>query len=156
MSRPEELAVTQALRQRARHDDVSHMSITLRLSGGAPGESRIFQELHISGDQPDTGQRGGSGRVFNSVQLRPDTTVELFRSVSEVVDELIPRSEAHFLPDSLIGAIEITVDGQSTTVFYDADPDSDARKSWSPKMNGVVERIEQLLQGPENRSDRWS
>lgn len=148
------------------------MRVVYRVSGGMPHE-RLEHEFALSG--------GGQSTVRMSDELKgmaPQDAIadldqvetrDLLAQIGVSLDELVPRSEARFLPDSVVGSITIEVDGEAVEFFFLADEDqriaqeqdrlpaedrdlASDRVAASP-LTGAVESInavtERLLKGEE-------
>jgi hypothetical protein len=141
----EQYAPLKGLQERVARNDLSGVKVTLRLSGGVPGENRIVEELRFSGDRLEIAQREALGKDSYSVELPPAQVQDLIRDLAFAAEELLQLRPARFLPDSLVGAVVIEVDGQSITLFYHADPQSGTTSNRSDRLNDVINRFERLL-----------
>jgi len=56
-----------------------------------------------------------------SSELRREALTDVMRKLAEGVDGLSSRSQARFLPDSLVGSVTLEVDGEGTELFFLAD-----------------------------------
>jgi hypothetical protein len=100
--------------------------VLYRVAGGAP-EERLEEEITIAGG----GVAGiveldmmGSGQPKEaSTQLDQAETLDLLRQIEAGINDMVPESEARFLPDSLVGSVTIQVDGEETTLYFSADED---------------------------------
>ena len=72
----------------------------------------------------------------------------LLLQIGEGAGELIPRSEARFLPDSVIGQISVKIDGQEASFFFlaDAEQAKQQGKPLSSKAAGPVDDPESSAQ----------
>lgn len=103
----------------------------------------------------------GSGRVrARSVEGPPgegasdlgaQRATELFTTLSEHLDALIPRDQARFVPDSLVGSATITLgDLRQVTMFFvpdeaDAAPGAGAPRESPIALGEFEELLRQLL-----------
>jgi hypothetical protein len=129
MSETVEYRVIQKFRERLGRDDLAEdVEIVYRVAGGMPHQ-RVEHELRLSG--------GGKAEVKMQNALRdiPAQTAvgeldqaeirELFQKVDSGLDGLVPRSEARFVPDSVVGRITIQVGGDAITLYF--EPEEEAR-----------------------------
>jgi hypothetical protein len=97
------------------------IKVTYVVSGGMPSE-RLEEELVLSGSgeakvkYADRIKLTAPQEAFTSLDLTETRLV--FEKVASSLDNLIPRSKARFLPDSMVGSITIEVDGKQTTLFF--------------------------------------
>jgi hypothetical protein len=128
------------------------MRIIYRVSGGVPIERPADQELHISGDGSVTLRRisGSEGLQLITAKLDQSDIVRLFQQLSSGMTSLVPRDQAKFIPDSVVGSITIEVDGQQTTRYFLVDED-DRRMQGRPitpimaNVTGELARLSQQL-----------
>ena len=66
--------------------------------------------------------------------------------IAEAVGELIPRSQARFIPDSIVGQISVKIDGQEASFFFLADEEQAKQhgKALSPKAARSVGSLMRL------------
>lgn len=137
-------SVLAELRRQAREgrlaDDVT---IVYRVRGGSH-EERVDETVAL-------GARGavrvrvadGLGRRAQGDvrdELGQDAVVDLARLIERGVDGLIPRSEARFLPDSLVGSIQIGVGDRSETYFFHAD-EGQREHAGAPALSDEARRL---------------
>jgi hypothetical protein len=95
--------------------------ITYRVAGGMPHE-RLEHELTLTGDGNAQVKMGDELRAIPpqeaSGTLDQGETRELLEQVGVSIDDLVPRSEAQFVPDSVVGSITFEIDGEETTFFF--------------------------------------
>ena len=100
------------------------------------------------------------GAVFGAVTLLGDETSndlalpgtgsqemkDLLEQLGEGAIELIPRSEASFIPDSVVGRVTLKVDGQEASFFFLADEEQAKQhgKALSAKAARSVEGLSRL------------
>jgi hypothetical protein len=102
MPTTQELQAITKLRAHATRGDARGVDITYGVTGGAPGEQIDDAELRISGSGA-VGARQRSAAAApqeSSDQLAEPELNALLRDLGEGLSELIPSSEARFLPDS--------------------------------------------------------
>lgn len=124
--------------------------ITRRISGGAPG-TRLVRETVLNG--------AGRTQVRHLDELSPvagekkaELTIdersarEVLQALADHFGELIPRAEARFVPDSLVGSVTIEVGGESVTMFYDAGAEEEAEKATiaARPLYSALMRVRQL------------
>ena len=79
-------------------------------------------------------------------ELARAETRDLFQKVESGLDRLVPRSEARFLPDSVVGRITIQAGGEAVTLFFQPEEEvspPDVMLTASP-MTEVMQRVGQL------------
>ena len=152
MPTAQELQAIEALRAHATRGDAQGVEITYRLTGGAPGEHIEDADLRIS----DSGavqsrQRSVSSAVqASSGQLAETELKALLHDLGEGLGELIPRSEARFVPDSLVGHVSVRVDGQEASFFFLADAEQarqhgKALPEMAARAVGMLERLRKRM-----------
>lgn len=132
-------------------DLATDLKVVYRIAGGMPSE-RVEEEVQVSG----SGEvRVKTRDVLRSIPAREVTQrleateiIDLFRRVGPGLDSLIPRSEARFLPDSVVGSITIEVGGEETTLFFLADEEERRAqaKRIAPQAADVVQRFRGIAQ----------
>ena len=148
MPTPQELDAITKLRAHATRGDPRGVDITYRVTGGAPGEQIDDAELRISGSGAVTARQRSADAA---VQQSSDQLVEaelsaLLRDLGEGLGELIPRSEARFVPDTVVGHVSVTVDGQEASFFFLPDPEQarqhgKALPAMAARAVGTLERL---------------
>jgi hypothetical protein len=70
----------------------------------------------------------------------------LLVEISEGVGELIPQSEARFVPDSIVGQVSVRVDGQEASFFFlpDEEQAKQQGKVLPPKAARSVSALSRL------------
>jgi hypothetical protein len=121
------------------NDDIK---ITLKISGGMPHE-RVEEQVRLSGSNRASVMDLSALKAETTVELDRVENQELFQKVRAGLDGLVPRSEARFLPDSLIGSITITVNGEEEILYFLADERERISQN-KPIVPGMVEAISQL------------
>ncbi|KOP24657.1 hypothetical protein AMR41_19970 [Hapalosiphon sp. MRB220] len=103
-----------------------NVRIVYRVRGGMPHEA-VDQELRVSGSGIANFMKrsvlGKTSLQELSTQLNQAESQEIFRLVKSGLDSLPTRSEARFLPDSLVGSITVEIDGEEETFYFLADED---------------------------------
>ena len=85
-------------------------------------------------------------------EFAPAEVQSLLTQVGQGIDSLIPRSEARFLPDSVVGSITLEVDGKEATFYFlvDEEERQAQEKEIAPAMVEAIDNFskfsEQLLQ----------
>lgn len=148
------------------------LRVVYRVSGGMPHE-RLEHEFTVTGAGRSDVRMGDELRAMAPQEASADLDLgearDLLEQIGVSLDELVPRSEARFMPDSLVGSITIEIDGEAAEFFFLADEDqrvaaeadrlpaedrglASDRVSASP-LTGAVKRIntvsERLLKGEE-------
>ena len=144
MPTPRELQAISDLRAHAIRGDTGGVEIMYRVTGGAPGEQIEDAELRVSA----SGAVHARQRLVTASahQLAEPELNDLLRDVGEGLGELIPRSEARFVPDSVVGQVSVRVDGQESSFFFLPDAEQ-ARQQGKPlpamaaRAVGALERL---------------
>lgn len=141
-------------------DDVG---VTYRLQGGAPGE-QISEELNVPVGQAahmtirDEIHPTRSGEAL--VELDAKEVENLLAALGPSLEELTPASDAHFVPDSLVGSITINVGGETTTLYFLADEQEAAAQkvAITPSISQVLLQIhrvkDRIIQGDPHFHER--
>lgn len=97
------------------------IKVTYRMSGGMPSE-RLEEEFVLSGSGKANVKSMDKIKLMapqeTSTNLDLAETQEAFKKIESSLDKLVPRSEAHFPPDSVVGSITVEVGGKQTTLFF--------------------------------------
>jgi hypothetical protein len=112
--------VIRKLQERVASGELSGIDVSYRLTGGAPGEQLLEEELRVSGRGPVQARlrmAAGAPQESSERLAIPELTI-LLREIGEGVGELIPRSEARFVPDSIVGQVSLKVEGQEASFFF--------------------------------------
>jgi hypothetical protein len=131
----------QRVDQGALTDDVK---VTYRISGGMPYEA-VEQEFMVSGSgSANLAGRGIQGALApQAFAINQGESQEIFRLVSSGIDRLPTRSEARFLPDSLIGTITVEVNGEEETFYFLVD-EADRAVQNKPIPQEISEALQRL------------
>jgi hypothetical protein len=115
--------VIRKLQERAARGELNGIDVTYRVTGGAPGEQLVDEEIHLSGPGPVTARLRTTAATMreSSENLAAPEMKELLLQIGEGAGELIPRSQARFVPDSIVGQISVKIDGQEASFFFLAD-----------------------------------
>jgi hypothetical protein len=115
--------VIRELSERVVRGDLNGIDVTYRVTGGAPGEQLVEEEIQLSGAGPVKARaRTAAADVMESSDTLPASQItQLLLQISEAAPELTPRSAAHFDPDSIVGQISVKIDGQEASFFFLAD-----------------------------------
>jgi hypothetical protein len=173
MSESIESRVTEKFRKSLSDEKLPEdMRVVYRVAGGMPHE-RLEHEFTLTGGGRSDVRMGDELRGIAPQEAYADLDQtearDLLEQIGVSLDELVPRSEARFLPDSLVGSITIEVGGETAELFFLADEDQRIaaeedrlpteeramayeRVDASP-LTGAVKRInevtERLLKGEE-------
>ncbi len=116
-------------------DPDAPVEVVYRVTGGAPGE-RLEEEVRLSASgatsvrvEDELGERR-SGEAAS--QIDPAAALGLLQAVEQSLGSLMAQSEARFPPDALVGSITVEVDGETTTLYFDADEESLAARELTP------------------------
>jgi hypothetical protein len=161
MDKKSELEVIRKFRQAVDRETLPEdVKVTCRISGGMPSE-RVEEEFRLSG----VGTAGASARdVLRSVpaqevsgKLEAAETRDVFRRIASSLKGLPTRSEARFLPDSVVGTITVEAEGKEATVYFLADEEQrDAQEKPIPRVTAdTIQHIKtisrRLLRPPRGK-----
>ena len=149
-------SVLENFRGKVAAGDVSGIRVSVRVSGGMPGEQHLDRTVSVeaSGQAVVTAApEDAGGAAQESMRLPEEETADLLRRLSEGAEGLVPRSRARFLPDSVVGSVIVEVDGEQTELFYLADEQDRITqdKPIPPAATAALEQLPQLgdrLAGP--------
>jgi hypothetical protein len=154
MNNSRESEAIQKFRERLNQGNLAGINVTYRVSGGMPAEGRIEEEFSVSGNNLGTVRTvtGTNLPQEASAEFAPAEVQSLLTQVGQGIDSLVPRSEARFLPDSVVGSITFEVDGEEATFYFlvDEEERQSQNKPISPAMVEAIDTFsnlsEQLLQ----------
>jgi hypothetical protein len=140
--------VIRMLKERVASGELNGIDVTYRVVGGAPGDQPVNEEFHLSGPGLVHARMMQELQVVqeSSLNIAAPELKDVLLEISEGADELIPRSEARFIPDSVVGQISVKVDGQEASFFFLADEEQRKQhgKVLSPKAARLVETLQRL------------
>jgi hypothetical protein len=145
---PDDDQVLEGFRAKVARGDISGIKVSMKLIGGMPGEQHLNRSVVIDEDRQALVRSSGDGAPEPAearAQVEDETVEDLLRKLAEGVDGLVPRSQARFLPDSLVGSITVEVDGETTELFYLAD-EEDRITQDKPIPPATVEALDGLRQ----------
>jgi hypothetical protein len=140
------LKVMQKLHERLDKGTLSDdIKITLRVAGGMPHE-RNEEEYIVYGSGRTILSMKDVQKMEFSAELNKSILTDFFRRLEEGLDSLATRSNARFLPDSLIGSITIDVAGEKTTLYYLAKEEDQAiqRQQIAPQINEYLQHLRKM------------
>lgn len=131
MPRKKERQVIEALRETLAGEDLpAGLKITFRVSGGAPSKS-VFEEIRMGSSGHHEVARSDEIRSKPlekaDLNLSDAETRRLFEEIAENLDQLVPRSEAAFAPDTVLGCVSVELEGKRADFFYAVDEDEPER-----------------------------
>lgn len=140
MSEIPEDEVIQILRESLTGDDVpDSLKITFRLSGGAPSK-QVFEEIRMVGSGKHEIARSDEIRSLpheeGALELSPAETRDLFERIATDLDDYVPRSQAAFLPDTVLGCISVEVEGRTADFFYQVDEEQEPQQLTATRARG--------------------
>lgn len=162
MSEPREEQVIQKFRGLlARGEFPENIRVVYRVAGGMPSE-RVEEEFELLGSkQVKVRRRSMLDTAIPeeaSTELEQAEVLELLQQLGTGLDGLVTRSEARFLPDSLVGTITIEVEGEEATLYFLADEEDRLaqEKPIAPELSQTIQRIstvsQRLLQKDEDNN----
>jgi hypothetical protein len=136
------------LQERVARGELDGIDVTYRVTGGAPGEQLVDEEIHLSGPGPVKARLRTSTLAMreSSENLAAPDMTGLLLQIGEGAGELIPQSQARFIPDSIVGQISVKIDGQEASFFFLADEEQAKQqgKALPPKAAGLVGNLMRL------------
>ena len=148
MQNATETEVIRKLRERAASGELSGIDVTYHVTGGSPAEEQVDEEVQVSGRGQVTARVGTPAATMreSSESMPMPQVIELLRQIGEGADGLIPRSEAAFIPDSVVGQVSVTIDGQEASLFFLADQGQAEQqgKVLSPRAAAAVDSLARL------------
>ena len=140
--------VIRKLRERTARGELTGINVIYRVNGGSPAEQEVDEEIQLSGlGEVKARVRTPAATLRESSETMPiPQLTELLRQISEGAGDLIPRSEARFIPDSVIGQVSVTIDGQEVSLFFLADQGQAKQhgKVLSPRGAAAVDSLARL------------
>ncbi|MFC9872895.1 hypothetical protein [Nocardia salmonicida] len=120
MPNANEITVAREFAERVDQGQLQGMGILRRVAGGMPSQQVAAETIAMDLGPVSLRSTGGApGAVAES--LADPEFRDVLQKLSKAVNELVPRSEARFLPDSLVGSLTIKVDDREATFYYLAD-----------------------------------
>jgi|SRR5215218_2091447 hypothetical protein len=136
------------LRRKLTERDTDNVRLHLRISGGMPGEQLQSQDVTLLGTrQVQARAEDTEGPPLEaSSALDENQAYEVLRQLADGADDLVDRSEARFIPDSLVGAVTIEVEGDTTTLYFLADKEEQEaqRQFLSPATAEALDKLTAL------------
>jgi hypothetical protein len=145
MSGESKISVLKRLREQVTKGKLADdVSIVYRLHGGAPGKQQIESVLLTADGRTRVSVADSIGSKSEGTatnELGPKAVLDLASTIVLAVDDLIPASQAQFLPDSLVGSVSIGFGDDVETYYFDADEDAPENKGVSSltKSFGKIE-----------------
>jgi len=114
-----------------------------------PGE-RIEHQFELTGDGyaavSAEGALAGIAPQAASAELDPSEAGALLDQLGIGLDSLIPRGQARFVPDSVIGTVTIEVEGETATLYF--LPEQEDRQAYgleiAAPMANAIQQIEEI------------
>ncbi len=145
-----ETEVVRQFRERVRRGDLGGIALTYRLPQEGPAAGHAIRELRVAGTRPvHLAARGPDGPPEEvDAGLQPEELQALYETVVEAADQLVPRSQARFLPDSAVGSLRIEVEGQQADLFFLSDEGQRAQQNLrlSPEAVRSLNRLSEIQQ----------
>lgn len=115
-----EVEMIRKLRDRTTRGELNGIDVTYHVQGGSPAGQTVNDEVRLSGLGVVQARVGTPATTMreSSENMPRDQVIELLRQIGEGADGLIPRSEAAFIPDSVVGQVSVTIDGQEVSFFF--------------------------------------
>lgn len=150
MSNSIESEAIQKFRERLNQGNLAGVNVTYRISGGMPVEGGTEEEFRISGNNRATARSvtGSNLPQEASTEFASAEVQRLLTQVGQGIDSLVSRSEARFLPDSVVGSITLEVDGEQATFYFlvDEEERQSQNQPIAPAMAEAIDSFSQLSQ----------
>jgi hypothetical protein len=146
MANAREDEVIRKLRERVRRGAMHGVDISYSVIA-PPHELPVAGELRLSGAGAVHARTRNASQEA-STSIAQAEIADLLLEISDGVVELVPRSQARFLPDSVIGQVTVVVDGQEASFFFLADPEQAKQQGMVLPEAAVrmVSRLDRLQQ----------
>jgi hypothetical protein len=135
-------------RRKLTDGDTEGLKVRLQITGGMPGEQYARREVTLLGTrQVEARAESTEGPPAEATSMLDEEEMyELLRRLGDGADDLVERSEARFIPDSVVGSVTIEVDGEALTLFYLVDEEErEAQHQYlSPRTAEVIDRLSEL------------
>jgi hypothetical protein len=149
--------IMQEFAKRVRQDSLTGRTVVqFRLVGGMPHE-RIDETVRVTGTGAVTvsleDKVASKPRRKFSTRLSRSQTREIFREIGAGLGSLIPRSEARFPVDSVVGSITIAVNREEETLYFIPDPTGHVApgKRVAAEIVTAVDRFKGIAQRVDRR-----
>jgi hypothetical protein len=143
-----ESEVIRTFRDRVRQGNLAGVTVKYRVSGGMPGEDRINEELTLSGSNKAVELRvmAADRESRAASAATPEELRHVMQQLESGLDTLVTRSEARFLPDSVVGSFTIEIGGQLETLFFlvDEEEQEAQQKRVSPGIREAVRGVSRI------------
>jgi hypothetical protein len=152
-----ELEVVRQFRDRVRRRDLQDIALTYRAPQEVGAPAHAVRELRVAGDRPVhiAAERAEGPPDEADATLQPEELQALYETVVEAAEQLVPRSEARFLPDSAVGSVRLEVEGRQADLFFLADEGQREQQN-VPLTADVARSLERLSQTQEDLLRRGS
>jgi hypothetical protein len=127
-------------------DDVA---VVYRRSGGS-GEENVDESvavtasgsLHVRIRDPFAARPQGEARD----EIARETVLGLFRELLRGVENMVPASQARFLPDTVVSSVSFAAGNERETFYFAADEDDAEHRGQpiTPQIRSVLERFRQI------------
>ncbi len=145
-----ESGLIQKFRECLNQGNLQGVNVTYRVSGGMPTEERTEEEFSLSGNNLARVRsvKGTNLPQEASAEYAAAEVKSLLNKVGQGIDSLASRSEARFLPDSVVGSLTLEVEGEQTTFYFLADGEErkTQKKESAPVIAEAIETFSQLSQ----------
>ena len=149
MCEDEQADVLKQFRTRVAEGSLEGIRVAYRIAGGMPADERIDEVLVVSGENVATAQVFAGPRIGQeaSTPLEQDQALTLLQQIGQTVDNLVPRSKARFVPDSVVGSVTLEVEGKRATYFFPVEEGKGLGRAAIPKLDAtdVLGNLDQLL-----------
>lgn len=142
--------VIDQLRSRLRQGDLADVTVTYRVAGGMPADNRIEEELQVSSAGATARTAHAAAPAEASGTVDPAEFTAVLQLIEQDVGQLIPRSEARFIPDSTVGSISVGIGDAETTYFFLVDEEAQqaqqaSARAATPEPPNAVSTLDGML-----------
>jgi hypothetical protein len=163
MAETPESEIVREFRKRIQRGQLGSLRLTYRVPAEARGHAHGTQELRLAGTRAVEVEAEGdepAERRRVTAQEEEEELRALYESAAETADELIPRSQARFLPDSAVGMVRLEVAGKHAELFFLTDEGQ--REQQNARLSSEAVRSlarlsaaqQRLLRGGRSRGSR--
>lgn len=143
-------SVVNQLRNQAKKGSLAeNVAISYQIQGGV-GENRIDETVALTSPGrlrikvDDKLMQKAQGET--QAELKKKDTLDLFQTLLDGVENMVPASEARFVPDTLVGSVTFAIGNERETFYFEADEeDCDHRgQPIPPKIKSILTRMQQI------------
>jgi hypothetical protein len=153
-----ESRAVEKFRERLNSRNLTGVRLTHRVAGGMPGEGRTEEEVVVLGTNQAITRSVTPGGASEEASIHLDQLelITLFEQIEQAITGLVPRSEARFPPDSVIGSLTIELNGEQATFYYMADEEQRKTQNQflAPNTSEALTSLSKLSKRALDEKDR--